>query len=129
MSKRKLNDLQYAAIAILSQPKRAGLTFEEVADKVGVHRDTLQRWRKLDEFNAELKNEIIRNTLDRLPEIMDSIPDHIITDGNAALFRTLLQAHGMLTDKVEIDTKSGGVDVDAMKAQIERMKSGQERSQ
>lgn len=124
MSKRKLNDLQYAAIAILSQPKRGGLTFEEVADKVGVHRDTLHRWRKLDEFNAELKNEIIRTTLDRLPEIMDSIPNHIIADGNAALFRTLLQAHGMLTDKVEIDTKGTNVDVDAMKAQIERFRDG-----
>lgn len=115
----KLNDLQYAAIAILAQPKRGGLTFEQVANEVGVSRETLRLWRKRDDFNTELKGEIVRNTLDRLPEIMDSIPDHIIHDGNAALFRTLLQAHGMLTEKHEIDTKGNGVDMDAMKAQIE----------
>lgn len=119
MAKRKLNDLQYAAIAILSQPKRGGLTYEQVAEEVGVSRESLRLWRKRDDFNAELKDEIVRNTLDRLPEIMDSIPDHIILDGNAALFRTLLQAHGMLTEKHEIDTKGNSVDTDAMKAQIE----------
>lgn len=124
MTKRKLNDLQIAAITILAQPKRGGLTFEQVADEVGVSRETLRLWRKRDDFNTELKAEIVRNTLDRLPEIMDSIPDHVINDGNAALFRTLLQAHGMLTDKVEVETKGNDVDADAMRAQVEAYRRG-----
>lgn len=117
--RRRLNDKQYAAIAILAQPKRGGLTYEQVAEQVGVSRDTLLRWRKQDEFNEELKRQIVSNTLDRLPEVMDSIPDHIIKDGNAAMFRTLLQAHGLLTDKVEVETKNEAtVDVEAIKERL-----------
>lgn len=122
MSKR-LSEKQYAAVALLSQPKRAGLTYEEVAEKVGIARSTLQEWRKDEAFNDEIKRQVMRNTLDTLPEVMASISEHIINDGNAAMFRTLLQAHGMLTDKVEVENKNaGGTDVDAMKAEIERMR-------
>lgn len=115
----KLTDKQYAAITYLSIPKRGGLTFEEVAAEVGVDVKTLREWRKRDDFNTELKNEIVRVTLDRLPEIMASIPDHIINDGNAALFRTLLQSHGMLTEKHEVEAKgAGAIDVDAIRARM-----------
>lgn len=120
----KLSDKQYAAIAYLSLPKRGGLTYEEVAAEVGVDVKTLREWRKKDAFNDELKREIVRVTLDRLPDIMASIPDHVINDGNAALFRTLLQAHGMLTDKVEVESKgTGAVDVDAIRARMADMKA------
>ena len=121
----KLNDKQYAAIALLSQPKRGGLTYDQVAEQVGIHRDTLLTWRKQDDFNDELKREIMRSTLDRLPEVMASIPDHIINDGNAAMFRTLLQAQGLLTEKVEVQAQNKTDDIDAIKAEIERMRSGQ----
>lgn len=118
----KLNDKQIAAITILSQPKRGGLTFKQVAEHVGVSEQSIHNWRKQDAFNDELKREIVRTTLDRLPDIMQSIPDHIINDGNAALFRTLLQAHGLLTDRVEVTSKDGQTDVDSIKAEIERLK-------
>lgn len=121
----KLNEKQYAAITLLSVPKRGGLTYEQIADQVGVSRRTLQEWRKSDDFTTELKNEIVRNTLDSLPEIMESIPRHIIDSGNAALFRTLLQAHGLLTERVELDTKgSSAGDVEAMRAKIEELRDG-----
>lgn len=119
----KLNDLQIAAITILAQPKRGGLTFKQVAEQVGVSEQTIHNWRKNDAFNDELKREIVRTTIDRMPEIMASIPDHIINDGNAALFRTLLQAHGLLTDKVEVNTKTDGTTADELKAQVERLRS------
>lgn len=118
----KLNEKQYAAIEYLALPKRGGKTYEEIAEEVGVHRDTLLKWRNDDEFNEELKRKIMRSTLDRMPEIFDSIPDHIINDGNAALFRTLLQAHSMLTERHEIETKDSNANADAVKAEIERFK-------
>jgi hypothetical protein len=122
---KKLSELQIAAIEFLALPKRGGLTYEQVAEKVGITDRTLRDWRKDDAFNEELKRQVVRNTLDRLPEIMASTADHIINDGNAAMFRTLLQAHGMLTDKVEIDSKGNGsaADIDTMKAEIERMRA------
>lgn len=121
---KRLSELQIAAIEFLSLPKRGGLTYEQIAEKVGVSAVTLYKWRKDDTFNEELKRQIVRNTIDRLPEVMASVPDHIIKDGNAAMLRTLLQTHGMLTDKVEVETKgSDSGDIDAMKAEIERFRN------
>jgi len=120
----KLNDKQYAAIAILSQPKRGGLTYKQVAEEVGVAESTLHLWRKDDGFNDELKRTIMRDTIDRLPEVMAAVPDLIINDGNAAMFRTLLQAQGLLTEKVEVNTKESASDIDSIKADIERLRNG-----
>lgn len=123
MSKRRLNEKQIAAIEYLALPNKGGLTDAEIAEEIGIDRSTLYRWKNDDVFYRELTRKIIRNTTERLPEIMASIPDHIINDGNAALFRTLLQAHGLLTEKVEVESKGNdGADIDAMKAEIERFK-------
>ena len=118
MAKRRLSDKQYAAIAILAQPKRGGLTLEQVAKEVGVSRQSLNNWRNDDGFNDELKRTIMRSTIDRLPEVMQSVPDHIINDGNAAMFRTLLQAQGLLTEKVEVETSDKSVDIDAIRERL-----------
>lgn len=122
---KKLSEKQYAAIHYLSLPKRGGMTYEQIAEEVGISDRQMRDWRKDDDFNAELKSQIMRNTIDRLPDIMASIPDHIIEQGNAAMFRTLLQAHGMLTEKVDMNTSTNGgsTDVDSMKAEIERMRA------
>jgi transcriptional regulator with XRE-family HTH domain len=89
---KKLSELQIAAIEFLALPKRGGLTYEQVAEKVGITDRTLRDWRKDDAFNEELKRQVVRNTLDRLPEIMASTADH-----TAAMFRThgtdITQAH------------------------------------
>lgn len=121
----KLTEAQYRAIVLLSQPKKGGLTYAEIAEEVGVDERTLRRWRNKDEFNEELKKAIMRDTLDRLPEVMASVPDHIINDGNAAMFRTLLQAHGMLTEKHEVETKeSNGTDIESIRAKIAQYREG-----
>jgi hypothetical protein len=123
MASRKLNDKQYAAIALLAMPKRGGLTYDQVAEQVGVSRQTLYEWRNNDVFNDEMKKQVLRNAVEHLPDMYASIPKHVIEDGNAALFRTYIQSLGMLTEKVEVDNKNAGnTDVDAMKAEIERMR-------
>lgn len=115
----KLNDKQYAAIAILSQPKRGGLTYEQVAEEVGVDVKTLYHWRNDDKFNEELKRKVMRDTLDRLPEVQASIPDHIINDGNAAMYRTMMQSLGLLTEKVELDQRNASaIDIEAIRARL-----------
>lgn len=120
---KKLSEKQLAAIQYLALPKRGGLTYEQIAAEVGISDRQMRDWRKDDQFNDELKRQVMRNTIDRLPEVMDSIPDHIIKDGNAAMFRTFLQAHGLLTDKVEVENKSGtNTDIDEMKAKIAELR-------
>lgn len=122
MSKRRLNEKQIAAITLLALPKRGGMTYKQIAEEVGVTEQTLHNWRKLDYFNEELKKQVLRNTIDKLPDIFDSVPEHIIKDGNAAMFRTLLQSLGMLTEKVEVENKTSEADVDSIKAEIERLR-------
>lgn len=119
----KLSEAQLAAIAILAQPNRGGLNYQQVADEVGVSRQTLHEWRQKDVFHDALKREIVRNTTARLPDVFDSIVDNIIDTGNAAAFRTLVQLHGMLTDKVEVDQRNGSVDMDAIRAQLDALRS------
>ena len=125
MAKRRLNEKQYAAIAVLAMPKRGGLTYKQVAENVGIAESTLHEWRKQDAFNDELKKEVLRNAVAHLPDMYEAIPRHVIEEGNAALFRTYIQSLGMLTEKVEVDTKQGS-DMDAIKAEIERMRSRDE---
>lgn len=116
----RLNEKQVAAIAILSQPKRT-MTYEEIAKEVGVAKSTLFEWKKQDAFDKALNKEIVRVTKDRLPDVFDSIIDNIKQTGNAAAFRTLIQAHGMLTDKLEIESKQNpATDMEQIKREIEK---------
>lgn len=120
----RLNEQQLRAVEILSA--QHGKTYEEIAEEVGVTGRTLYNWRATDLFNDELKRAIVRNTHDDLPAIFESIAGHIIRDGNAALFKVLLQANGMLTDKQEITQINGqpeGRSIDDMRADIERFKN------
>lgn len=115
---KRLNEKQIAAIEFLALPKRGGLTYDEVAERVGIARSTLQEWRKDDDFNEARKKRVVQMTQDYLPEVFEAAIKGIVEDRNAAILRTFLQAHGMLTEKHEIDTGKGGADVDAMKAKI-----------
>ncbi|WP_046214803.1 phBC6A51 family helix-turn-helix protein [Paenibacillus wulumuqiensis] len=121
---RALTTEMYIAIKWMALPKRGGKTYEELAELVGVHRATLFEWKKNPVFEAELKREMIRNTQDKLPELLDSLIDIAIADGNAAMAKLALQVNGMLTDRVEIETKdsSDGVDLDALKDRIKQRK-------
>ncbi|WP_088032789.1 phBC6A51 family helix-turn-helix protein [Evansella clarkii] len=102
MSKR-LTEKQLQAIEILST--NHGMEYKEIAAQVGVSDRTLRTWRNDDDFNRALKDAVVRKTLDRLPEVLASVPDHIITQGNAAMLRTFLQMHGLLTEKHEVESK------------------------
>jgi len=123
MSRRRLNEKQIAAIEYLALPQRGGLTYEEIAEKVGIARSTLQEWRKDETFQEARKRRIIENTQDHLPDVFEAAVKGITEDRNAAIFRTFLQAHGMLTEKHEIDTGSKTRDMDDIRAKIESMRS------
>ena len=120
----KLTAEQYVAIEWLSQPKKGGKTFEEIAEICGVHPNTIGNWRKDKTFDAELKRAIVRNNSARLPELVESLTEIAIRDGNAAMAKLALQVNDMLTDRVEVDTKNTeGTDLDALKQRIEALKT------
>ncbi|MGI1816234.1 phBC6A51 family helix-turn-helix protein [Bacillus subtilis] len=120
---RKLSEKQIAAIEFLSQPNRGGMTYDQIADEVGVTRQTLHNWRNNDDFYEELKRRIKKQSAERMPDIIASIPDHIINDGNAAMLRTYMQWHDMLMERTEVDVKNDGNNIADIKAEIERLRA------
>jgi hypothetical protein len=115
-----LNAEHYIAIQHLSLPKKGGKTDEEIAELAGVSRQSIYNWRKDPLFEKELKAQMVRNSSDRLPELIESLAEIAIRDGNAAMAKLALQINGMLTDKVEVETKvaTTEVDIDALDDEI-----------
>ncbi len=123
MSKRRLNERQIAAIEFLAIPGRGGMTYAQIAEKVGITERQLYTWRQDDAFMDEVVRRTIQNAAEYLPDIMASVPGHIIDDGNAAMLRTYMQSIGALTEKVEINTGDGGSgDVDKIREEVDRMR-------
>ena len=120
MALKRLNAEHLLAIQWLSQPRKGGKTDEQIAEICGVSRQSIHNWRKDAMFEAELKKQIVRNSQDRLPELVESLAEIAIRDGNAAMAKLALQINGMLTDKVEIETKdsSRDIDYDALDSEI-----------
>ncbi|MEK5414382.1 MULTISPECIES: phBC6A51 family helix-turn-helix protein [Paenibacillus] len=120
---KQLTSEQTLAIEWLAKPRKGGKTYEEIASLCGVTARTLENWRKDATFEAEFKRAIIRDNSAKLPELVDSLSTIAIRDGNAAMAKLALQISGMLTDKVEVDTKiDGGTDVDALRQRIEALR-------
>jgi len=119
---KRLNEKQYAAIALLTEVGAEKLTYEEIAERVGVTPNTLRRWRtENNDFISEVIAQTRRNAVADLPRVMNAVPDIIINSENAAMLRTWLQAIGALTEKIEVDSKTSSSDELAeIRAQIER---------
>jgi len=123
---KQLNADQYVAIEWLSLPNKGGKTFEDIASICGVHPNTIANWRKDDTFDRELKRTIIRNNSVRLPELVESLTDIAINDRNAAMAKLALQVNGMLTDKIEVETKGNeGTDIEALRQRLESFRNRQ----
>ncbi|MDR9852904.1 phBC6A51 family helix-turn-helix protein [Paenibacillus sp. VCA1] len=121
---RSLTQEQYDAIAWLAQPKKGGKTYDEIAQIVGVHRSTIFEWKKNPAFEAELKRQMVRNSQDKLPELIESLSEIAIRDGNAAMAKLALQINGLLTDKIEVETKdTSGTDIESLKQRLEALKA------
>ncbi|ETT64934.1 hypothetical protein BSK66_07940 [Paenibacillus odorifer] len=119
---KTLTPEQYIAIEWLSIPGKGGKTYEEIADICDVHFNTLGNWRKDKAFDAELKRAIVRNNSAKLPEVVESMADWAIREGNAAAAKLVLQINGMLMDKLEVETKlDSGTDVAALTARIKAL--------
>jgi transposase-like protein len=126
---KQLKPEQLEAVKYLAQPKQGGLTHEQIAEKVGISRQTLYNWRRGIEFNDEIKREINRNTMHRIPDVIDSLLTQATKESqpSAKAAELLLKTVSMLNDRLEVEDRTKkddnqATDIDAMKAEIERMK-------
>ncbi|KMJ58088.1 hypothetical protein AB685_14880 [Bacillus sp. LL01] len=124
MGLKRLEAEHMLAIKYLALPKRGGLTYEQIAKECGVHSNSILNWRKDELFTRELKREMVRNTQERLPDMMNALIDNAIKEGNAAAAKLIMQANDMLTDRVEVSQTTGNEkDIDEIKARLERYRN------
>lgn len=112
MALKRLNTEHLMAINYFALPNKGGKTNEEIAEICGVSRQSIQNWRNDPLFERELKKQMVRNSQDRLPELIESLSEIAIRDGNAAMAKLALQINGMLVDKVEVETKDATNKID-----------------
>lgn len=116
---------QYNAIEWLAQPKHGGKTYDEIAELCGVSRQTLWQWRRSEEFQTEMKREVVRYTSDRLGDVMNAMVNSAITLNSAAAAKLIMEANGMLSSKIELTTKpEQAVDIETLRKRIEALKIG-----
>lgn len=120
---------QYEAIHYLSQPKQAGLTKEEIAEKCQTTRQSLHRWEQSEEFQNELRLKISDNILSRIPEVADAMFESAVKNKSSNAAKILFQAAGMLKSQVEYSNRNKEMqpDIDraALQARIEKLKQQQ----
>ncbi|PEE66003.1 hypothetical protein COM90_06570 [Bacillus thuringiensis] len=106
MALKRLNMEHLTAIKWLELPNKGRETNDGIAEICGVSRQSIHNWRKDTLFERELKKEMVRNSQDQLLELIASLSEIAIRDGNAAMAKLALQINGMLTDKIEVETKA-----------------------
>ena len=114
---RYLNENHYKAIELLLEGKKN----QEIADDLGVHRNSITNWLKEELFQAELRKAATRHSQHRLGELIDRMYSTAINEGSAAMAKLLLQMQGMLTDKVSVEQsvkQEAGVNYDKLDDEI-----------
>ena len=118
----QLTDKQMRAIEILSKKNRGGFkTLDEVAEACGVSVRTIYNWRHDDSaFQNALKKRIMSDSLDHMPEIVETMTQAWLEDRNASVLKLILQSHNMLSDSVVIENKgaANGVDINEIRARL-----------
>ncbi|QHZ58605.1 hypothetical protein M655_024865 [Brevibacillus sp. NSP2.1] len=117
---KRLTPEQYIAIGYLAQPQQGGKTHAEIAKECGVSERTIYNWKNDPAFERELIAQMRRNVRDMIPAVNKAMYDTAIKEGNAAAAKLLYQQVGLLTDKVEVETKASGEtpDLDELKRMV-----------
>lgn len=120
---KRLTPEQYIAIGYLAQPQQGGKTVAEIAKECNVSERTIYNWKNDSAFEKELIAQMRRNVRDMIPAVNKAMFDTAVKDGNAAAAKLLFQQVGLLTDKVEVETKANGEvpDIDELKRMVAEM--------
>lgn len=117
----KFDEKQLMAIEILAQPKRKGMTYEEIAEHVGVDVRTLFRWRQKPEFVEAITKRAMLNLHTDLPEVFDANLRRAKV-GEVRSVELIYKLLGLLVHKTEDVTPNKGDDNESIREEINSLK-------
>jgi DNA-binding transcriptional MerR regulator len=101
---REFSEKQLVAIGLLSQPNKAGFSFEEIAEQSGISVRQLHRWRKDPKFKQAVVEQSLENVKEVIPNVLKA---HVkrAESGNVKAIELFYKLFGLLVEKQEIDQK------------------------
>lgn len=98
----QFSEKQLIAIALLSQPNKAGFSFEEIAKQAGISVRQLHRWRKNPEFKQAIVEQSLENVKEVLPNVLKAHQKQA-ERGNIKAIELFYKLFGLLVEKQEIE--------------------------
>lgn len=121
---KQFSEKQLIAIGLLSQPNKAGFSFEEIAEKAGISVRQLHRWRS----NPEFKQAVVEQSLENVKEVIPNVlKAHVkrAESGNVKAIELFYKLFGLLVEKQEIEqnVKTEQKDNADLAKELEELKS------
>lgn len=117
----KFNEKQILAIEILSKPGRGGLTYDQVAEYVGVDPKTLYRWRQDPAFVEVVTRKAVMTLHEDLPEVFAANLAKA-KRGEVKSVELLYKLIGLLVDKAEVEIEEKGGTNENLADDIQKLK-------
>ena len=120
----QFSEKQLIAIALLSQPNKAGFSFEESAEQSGISVRQLHRWRKNPEFKQAIVEQSLENVKEVLPNVLKAHQKQA-ERGNVKAIELFYKLFGLLVEKQEIEqsVKNNDKDNDELAKELAELKT------
>lgn len=120
----QFSEKQLIAIGLLSQPNKAGFSFEEIAEQSGISVRQLHRWRKQPEFKQAIVEQSLENVKEVLPNVLKAHQKQA-ERGNVKAIELFYKLFGLLVERQEIEQTVSNKDMDneALSKELAELKS------
>lgn len=107
----ELTPQMLTAIEYLLVKRGSNVKYSEIAQAVGVSVKTLERWRKMPEFQVEQRRRSIEIMGDSLPLVLDTLTKKAIAGNNKSI-ELYLKTLGLLREGFDISARAKAEDED-----------------
>ncbi|MFB5192025.1 phBC6A51 family helix-turn-helix protein [Alicyclobacillus fastidiosus] len=124
-----MKDWQKAAIVLLSTKPDHKMTYEQIAEELGISTVTLYQFRQRSEVHQALLNFNLARVIDRIPAVTEAMVKKSVDRGDPLAAKLIFQIAGLLVERraVEADVKTQVVSVadkteDDLEAELARLR-------
>ena len=117
----QFDERQRLAIQLLALPGKGRLSYEQIAEQVGVSIRQFYRWRHMEAFKDAVVQTAMANLKDELPEVFAANLKQA-KGGNAKHIELLYKLMGMMIDKQEVQVEEKLQDNASVRNDIEAMR-------